>query len=175
MTTSYKYKKILKNKVLPEEMIYEGVESLENRIENYDAGNPYSYHIREIPIYTHLFTETEARFHEEKALFAVLLHKYELNDSYRAYRKRSRRTCLTDYMSAQFVTKIVAAFREGGVYIKTASKGLIEVDGFENTDNRRLCQPMYYLWTDKIPRVELEEETTPLQEDKRLVTTGGVG
>ena len=59
MTTTYEYKKTLKSRIIPDGMIYEAVESLENRIENYNAGNPYSYRIRKNPNYTHLFTETE--------------------------------------------------------------------------------------------------------------------
>ena len=50
MTTTYEYKKTLKSRIIPDGMIYEAVESLENRIENYNAGNPYSYRIRKNPV-----------------------------------------------------------------------------------------------------------------------------
>ena len=131
-------------------MIYEAVESLENRIENYNAGNPYSYRIRKNPNYTHLFTETEKRFHLEIAVLGTLLDKYELNDGYSVYRKNSKRMCLNDYMSAQFVSKIVAAIHEGGLCIKTPlSEELIKVEGFQGKD-RILDQPLNYLWTDEI-------------------------
>lgn len=171
MKTSSVYIKYLADKEIPIIVIFQALYSVCWRFVNTMKKKGNCVGIEEIIRYVERYGRYEERYPLQISFLDNLLDEYGIREGYYEYKRHVEYTCLTDLMSAQFVTKVINAICKDGASITgiPASGEQRKSDGNHSVtdDYSRL---LYYAWTDSISAVDEESGNNLPQIETKLET-----